>query len=195
MIVDVNEGVSMLGLATSIHLDCPIARKEAKIRGIGTELSRLLIKGAQPVIAQLLYDCCPRDKAVFIHAIGEFTPLEKLATVFKELNIEIFPDNNFLRATNKEQINLVLSQWNAEILTIFLTDQATATRIINSLPNLYPKWWKFSREAYEAPYLKQLQLTDPFFFFSSTRSSLEILGSDNQVIECFNHARHQHETA
>lgn len=175
----------MLELPLAIHLDCPLGRKEAKLRGIDATLSRLLIEGEHNEIAGLINSCCPRNKAVFIHAIGQFTPLEKLASVFKESNIEVFTDHSFLSAREKEQIDLVFSRWSAEILAVFFADQTTASLIIGSLPTFYPKWWRFSQEGYEAPYLQQLQLADPFLFFSPTRSSLEIIGSENQVVECF----------
>jgi hypothetical protein len=179
----------MLGLLVSIHLDSPLGRKEAKTRGIVATFSRLLIEGERNVLAELIHGCCPRNKAVFIHAIGQFTSLDKLASVFKELNIEVFTDHGFVSAKDKEQINLVFSRWNAEILTVFFADQTTASLIIGSLPRLHTKWWRFSQEGYEAPYLKQVQLADPFFFFSPTRSSLEVIGSENQILECFNRVR------
>ena len=179
----------MLDLPVSIHLDSPLGRKEAKSRGIDTSLSRLLIDGEREVLVELIHRCCPRNKAIFIHAIGQFASLEKLLSVFKESNVEVFTDHDFLSVRNKEQINLVFVKWNAEILVVFFADQATASLIIGSLPKLHPKWWKFSQEGHEAPYLKQLQLADPFFFFSPTRSSLEVIGSEDVILKCFDHLR------
>lgn len=190
MTLDASENIGrMPGLPVSIHLDSPLGRKEAKTRGIDRSLSRLLIDGERDVLGELIHRCCPRNKAIFIHAIGQFSSLEKLLSVFKGSDIEVFTDHDFLGVRNKEQINLVFSQWSAEILVVFFADQATASLIIESLLKFHPKLWEFSHEGYEAAYLKQLQLADPFIFFSPTRSSLEVIGSEDVILKCFDHVR------
>lgn len=179
----------MFELSTSIRLDCPLGKKEAESRGIDHSLSRLLIGGECEVLVDLIHSCCPSNKATNIQAIGEFTLLERLLPEFNKSNIEVDSDNGFLSVITKDQINLVFSQWNAELLVVFFADMATASLIIDSLSSLQPKWWEFSREGYEAPYLKKLELVDPFFFFSHTRSSLEILGSKEVILKCFDNVR------
>lgn len=187
--VDASKGAPMLEPPAAVRLDNPIGRKEAKSRGIDATLSRLLIDGERNVLAELVYRCCPRSKKVFIHAVGQLTSLEKVVPAFKGSNIEVFAAPGFLSANDKDQVDLVFARWSAEILVAFFADQETANQIVESLQGLHPKWWKLTQEGYEAPYLKQLRLADPFFFFSPTRSSLEVIGTGNRILECFDHVR------
>ncbi|MHB8744651.1 MAG: hypothetical protein ACYC9L_16235 [Sulfuricaulis sp.] len=179
----------MLVRQVSIRLDSPLGREEAKSRGIAASLSRLVICGEREVLAELIDRCCPHNKTIFIHAIGQFVSPDNLFSALDESNMEIVTDHDFLSVKGKQQIDYAFSHWKAEILAGFFADQATANLIRGSLQKLHQKWWKFSHESYEAPYLKQLQRADPYFFFSSTRSALEVIGSEYRILECFDRVR------
>ncbi len=185
MTVNASKTNSSTGLTVSLHLDAPLNREEARSRGIDPGCSRFLIEGHRDLLANVLYQLCPENKTVFISAVGSFVPMDKLGSILKEKNISIFSEYGLVGAKGDEEIIHVLSNWDAEILVVFMSDLATATTIVQSLPKHGVKWWKFSNEGYEAPFLKQLSLADPFFFFSPTLSSLEILGSERQILNSF----------
>ncbi len=171
----------------SVHLDIPLSPKEAKKRGICQKVSRLLIEADSEIFARIILNSCPKNKTVFINAVGSFLSTDKLSAALAGKGIEIIQDIEFVSAKNKESINNVFSRWKAEVLVAFIADRNIAKNIFASLNRLQPKWWKYTNEGYESPYLRQLKLADPFFFYSPTLSVLEVFGNKTSVMDCFRH--------
>lgn len=174
----------------SIRLDCPIDVTEAKSRGISESLARLVVKGSNDYLGTLLARWCPSGKQMFVQAVGSFLPPRSLTQRLSIDGTRVVIENELMEVRAEKNVaSRVLSEWEAEILVFFFAEDEAAVSIVKSLSAREPKWWKLSKNGYEEPYLSQLATTDPFAFFSSTRSSLEVMGTSAQVLEHFDRVR------
>ncbi|MBK6289658.1 MAG: hypothetical protein IPJ33_01680 [Gammaproteobacteria bacterium] len=172
----------------ALRLDLPMDESEAKQRGISSEHSRLVVTGETQVLVELL-GRASGERSMSFHAIGEFTRLEDLKDRFENAGVRVDTASGLVSTAFRSSIETILSMWRAEILAIMLCDLSRAVEVISALPKLEPAWWKFSREGYEAPYLKQLGVTDVLCFYSATLSALEFFGGDGAVMSLLDHAR------
>jgi len=168
-----------------IRLDVPLAKKEAKVRGLDGALSRLVLQADRGLVSDFVFRCKPGKATVFVHAVGPFVSLDKVVSSSSVSGVQRYGDLDCVGVASVQSLESVLSVWDSEILVIFFSTETTARDIVTSLTKLEPKWWQLSEEGYEAPYLKQLQRSDPFFFFAPTRSALEVIGSKKAVTQCF----------
>jgi hypothetical protein len=175
----------------AIRLDSPIDQAEGKSRGIPGSLSRLVISGERAILAALLAGSCPGEKGIFVQPIGPFLSPHTVAQRLTSEGAHFVLGNELLRVRpEKVLIDNVLSGWEAEALAIFFAEESGALSIANATRKAHPKWWTLTNESYEAPYLSHLGGgTDPFFFYSSTRSSLEVIGSSRGILEEFDCVR------
>jgi hypothetical protein len=174
----------MTNLEVGIRYDNPLGKEEARTRGIDPQLSRLVLRGEIATLADAVFRCGPKDHEIFIHSCGEFTSIKKLDLTFKNSHIDVIENLDLVRVDTREQAAIVFAHWSAEHLVIFFSDRETAIAIIEDLPRFDKKWWQWSSDGYETPYLKQLNRADPIIFYSESRSSLEILGSEDAVLKC-----------
>jgi hypothetical protein len=168
-----------------IRLDVPLGRKEARTRGIDETVSRLVVQGRLQFLCEFIVRCNQGGESAFVHAVGPFVSLDKLASPDHGNQVQIHAEFECVSVKSAAELEWVLSRWDSEILVIFFATPPTARSIVTSLSKLEPKWWQWSEEGYEAPYLKQLKQSNPFFFFAPTRSALEVMGTKSTVARCF----------
>ena len=178
-------------------LEIPVSEREAKERGINPGLARLVFAsddrgdGDAHSLWRAIELCRPSSASGFVHPIGGFTSIESLAKKLEQQHerFSFFPQLQMASISSGQDGTELLRAWHAEQLVIFFGSESSARKVIGSLPSLTEKWWHLTNEGPEAAYLKQLDECDPFFFFSETRSSVEVLGSRRQVLACFDKIR------
>lgn len=180
-----------------VFLEIPLNKREARERGLGLRIARLVLTASdegqnrRERAWQVVQQCRPTEKSTFIHPIGAFKSIDAVSEQLKRRNLQlqVLPELSLVQVPPNQDAAELLKLWEAEMLVIFFAANVVAETVVRSLPSLTEKWWHLTNEGPEAAYLKQLDKCDPFFFFSLTRSSVEILGSKSRVLACFDQVR------
>ena len=173
------------------RLEIPFfSKREARLRGIDPYLARLVLAFHQQQythrsIASYLWACCKKGDAAYVMAINEFVTLSKVIEQLDSPGIHLSARDGLAKAADESGLEMLLKNWEAEQLVIvFSTAEIQDVQIPAE-----SKWWKWSPEGNEARYVSGLSQFDPVVFFSDSLSSLELIGSSQAILSCFDTAR------
>jgi len=177
-----------------LQLELPVTSRDAHRQQLPPCICRLLIglheeSATIARLAGIIGMLRPSNMATYVTSAGEFVSLSKILQQEGNEQIRALPNCNLIAVVGDVSLARILSSWRAEALIVFFGSDENAIQIVSTLASREPPWWKPTRSSYEAPFIQQLELADPFCFFSESHSSLEILGTKSAVLRCFDSVR------
>lgn len=171
-----------------LRFDLPIDEDEARRRGIDPSCALMLVRPANRsiairAIAALVYACCPNEQGLFVCAINSFGTFGDAQLAAEA--VTVIPELDAVATSSAEALAAVLSRWNAEAHVLFFGDRSTLNAVQAAARAEVPPWWRLPQGGHEARYLKSLEAADPFFFFAESHGSVEIVGTRQAVLRCF----------
>ncbi len=173
----------------TLQLEPHINAHDAKQRTLGTTIHRIfydcVTDESNVCINQLataIDRCCPTAGGIYVMAIGEFTAINTLQSIDDS---NIIKPYDLIKSESKNALQQILTLWDAESLVIFSCDINAAKTISLNIKRLQREWWRFSKGSYGEDFLSQFELCDLFVFYSATHQSLEIIGLENPIHECY----------
>lgn len=169
----------------------PFDKHDAKRRGIDPKLSRIIFraycKGISNtnLLSKFVFNkSADLSEVVWVVSIGEFVSFKDLSSILiNTKKVDILSELNIVKVSCVEALDKVLNYWDAEVLVMLKGDEDLVIKIVSSVPKLESSWWKFTKGSYEQPYLKQLELCDPIFFYSKTHGSIELIGTTERILK------------
>ena len=170
---------------TSVRLDIPIPHEEARARGLPALLGRLVLEGEVTDLAIATVDVLTPGQPIAVHPLAPADAWKAGARLIEDVSTDVDHQAKICWVTEYGQLGALFSRWEVETLVLFSGSHEAAIRIVTSLQALRPKWWRRSEEGDEASFVKQLDLADPFVFFSPTLRAIEMIGRPETVLRCF----------
>ena len=174
---------------TTIHLEIPFDNRDAKRRAIDPSLCKIIYECQTndnniciSRIATAIDRCCSEEHSKYITAVGEFLPINALEVTD---GIKIIEKTNLVNAKSRGGLENVLINWDAEALVIFFSDKENAITIVSNVTRLQSAWWRYRRGSYDQDFLSQIELCGLFIFYSSTHRSIEIIGYEDHIHNCY----------
>lgn len=172
----------------ALRLEAPFDKHDAKRRAIDPSLCKIIYECQTTdnniCVAQLataIDRCCSVNGGVYITAVGEFIPIEKLQPINGS---KIIGAHHLINAESKDALGKILACWEAETLVIFFSDIGVAKAITSNVERTQKEWWRYRKGSYDRDFLSQIELCGLFIFYSSTHQSLEIIGYEEQINKC-----------
>lgn len=175
-------------------LEIPVNTKDARRFEAELTLSRLVLtlpcgsRGPYSEFARLIEALRPPELSTFVSPIGSFVSFNELSAAVDGRSIALVPEPALARTSTMDGTQTILRTWRSEVLVIMFANDRTAKEVAASVQASKSRWWAFARSGYEGPYLKHIRVCDPMIFFSETRSSLELIGTEAQIRRAFDTA-------